>query len=677
MRKVKLKGRLRLFMAWPVVLGCVFAVAAVLAFMVSFRAGLIMLACLFLYIAAASVLMFYVRSDIVAEIVKFSTELSDVHRLFIKKADIPYALMDGEGRLLWANERLQDLLEDFSLMKPISDWIPSIRIKDMQERDSETVHFRYEDRHYIGQIARLDYEGKVSGSRILEIPQGAYPVFGMYLTDETEVVQIRKAIYSEKLVCGIILVDNYEEALNSTEEVRRALLSALVERKITKYLQNYDAIVDKLEKDRYMFVMRQKFLPSLQSSKFSILDDVRAINIGNEMNMTLSIGLGANGGSYTQSLEWAKHALDLALGRGGDQAVVKDGDKMTSYGGKTKQVEKSTRVRARVKAHALRQVIEGRDNVLIMGHQIGDADCFGAAVGIYRAAHILHKKANIVINEVTTSVRPLMQPFLNNPDYLDDMFITGEAAGTLVGPGTAVVVVDVNTAGRVEEPALLQKAHTVVVIDHHRQSGNYIENPVLSYIEPYASSACEMVTEILQYIADNVKLRPEEADALYSGIVIDTNNFLNETGVRTFEAAAFLRRSGADAGRVRLKLRDDMNTFKARSRAVGDAMIDGAYAYAVCDARGLRAPNVVGAQIANELLNIDGIEASFVFTQVEDVVFISARSLDSMNVQLVMERLGGGGHSTIAGAQLHDVTAQEAIAKVKAVVREMKTEGDI
>ena len=487
----------------------------------------------------------------------------------------------------------------------------------------------------------------------------------------------RKEIQNQKLICGIILVDNYEEALNSTEEVRRSLLSALVERKITKYMQNYDAIVNKMEKDKYMFVIRQKYLPVLQSSKFALLDEVREINIGNEMSVTLCIGLGVNAASYAQALDWARHAIDLALGRGGDQAVVKEKDKISYYGGKTKQVEKSTRVRARVKAHALRQVIEGKEQVAIMGHKIGDLDSFGAAIGVYRAARSLNKKAFIVINDITTSVRPVIDHFMDNPEYDSDMFVTSETARGIVNMNTAMVVVDVNTSERTEGPELLNLTKTIVVIDHHRQSGNSIENPVLSYIEPYASSACEMVAEILQYITDSVKLRPEEADAMYAGLMIDTNNFISKTGVRTFEAAAFLKKSGADITRVRLKLRDDMQTYKARAEAVKNASVEGVYAYAECPSEGLESPTVVGAQVANELLNITGVEASFVFTVVKGVIYVSARSYDSMNVQLVMERLGGGGHSTMAGTQLKDMTVEEAEAKVKSVVKSMKMEGEI
>ncbi|MGN0204816.1 MAG: DHH family phosphoesterase [Coprococcus sp.] len=677
-KKVKLKGRLNIYMRWPIFLSAFLVAATVLMYLFDYRAGLIMTACLVLYIAAASVIYIYLTPSVVDELVNFAIDFAQVQRTLIHDLEIPYAILDDTGKLLWANTCMKEILGEFIDMKNISSLIPEIKADMLpvdEERTYANVHCR--DRYYKAEIMKVSIDDFGMDNQVVEMRPEAYRLFAFYLFDETEIQQTRKEIQNQKLICGIILVDNYEEALNSTEEVRRSLLSALVERKITKYMQNYDAIVNKMEKDKYMFVMRQQYLPVLQSSKFSLLDEVREINIGNELSVTLCIGLGVNAGSYAQAQDWARHAIDLALGRGGDQAVVKDKDKISYYGGKTKQVEKTTRVRARVKAHALRQVIEGKEKVVIMGHKIGDVDSFGSAIGVYRAARSLNKKAYIVINDITTSVRPVINHFVDNPEYDSDMFVTSEAARGIVDMNTAMVIVDVNTGARTEGPELLNLTKTIVVIDHHRQSGNSIENPVLSYIEPYASSACEMVAEILQYITDSVKLRPEEADAMYAGLMIDTNNFLSKTGVRTFEAAAFLKKSGADITRIRLKLRDDMPTYKARAEAVKNATVDGSNAYAVCPAEGLESPTIVGAQVANELLNITGIEASFVFTVVKGVIYVSARSFDSMNVQLVMERLGGGGHSTIAGAQLKDMTVEEAIAKVKSVVRSMKMEGEI
>jgi len=322
--------------------------------------------------------------------------------------------------------------------------------------------------------------------------------------------------------------------------------------------------------------------------------------------------------------------------------------------------------------------METKDRILIMGHRLTDIDSFGAAVGIYRIATAMDKKANIVINEVTTSVRPMKDRFVGNPDYPEDLFLKGDAAASLVDANTLLVVVDVNRPSITDEPQLLRMVKTIVVLDHHRQSSEIIDNAVLSYVEPYASSACEMVAEVLQYIADGIKIKSAEADALYAGIVIDTHNFTNQTGVRTFEAAAFLRRNGADVVRVRKLFRDDLDDYKAKAEAVREAEIfEGNFAISTCPSEGIDSPTVVGAQAANELLDISGIKASVVMTEYNNTVYLSARSIDEVNVQVMMEKLGGGGHRTIAGAQLAGVSIEEARNQVKAVIKEMLEKGDI
>lgn len=415
----------------------------------------------------------------------------------------------------------------------------------------------------------------------------------------------------------------------------------------------------------------------MREQRFSILEEVKAVNIGNEMSVTLSIGLGMNGGSYGQNYEFARMAIDMALGRGGDQAVIKSAEKIEYFGGKSQQQEKTTRVKARVKAHALRELMETKDRLLIMGHRLGDVDSFGASVGIYRIATALDKKAHIVINEVTSSVRPVMERFVNN-QYPDDLFLNGEQAAELVDANTILVVVDVNRPSITDAPQLLQMVKTIVVLDHHRQSSEIIDNAVLSYVEPYASSACEMVAEVLQYIADDIKIKSQEADAMYAGIVIDTNNFNNQTGVRTFEAAAYLRRCGADITRVRKLFRDDMENYKARAQAVNQAEVfEKAFAISECPTQGIENPTIVAAQAANELLEIKGIKASVVMSKYNGMIYLSARSIDEVNVQVMMERLGGGGHRAMAGAQLKGVSIDEAKQKLKEVIKEMIEKGEV
>ncbi|HAB94833.1 MAG TPA: DHH family phosphoesterase, partial [Lachnospiraceae bacterium] len=439
-----------------------------------------------------------------------------------------------------------------------------------------------------------------------------------------------------------------------------------------------DGICSKMEKDKYLIVMRKKALHQLEEDHFDLLEDAKRVKIGNEMAITLSIGVGLDGLSYAQNYEFARNAVDLALGRGGDQAVVKNADNVTYYGGKSRQVEKSTRVKARVKAQALKEILNVRDTVFIMGHKLGDPDSFGAALGIYRIAKTLNRKAHIVINERTISLRQVLSLFDKNENYPKDMIIDSAHAIEAVTDNSVLVVVDTNKPSLTECPELLKMCKSIVVLDHHRQGKEVIENATLSYVEPYASSACEMVSEIVQYTGENIKVRPEEADAIYGGIVVDTNNFTNRTGVRTFEAAAFLRRCGADVTRVRKLFREDVTSYRAKADAVSHAQIFmDVYAISECDGEGLQSPTVVGAQAANDLLDIKGVRASFVLTRYQGKIFISARSIDEVNVQLIMEKMGGGGHLNIAGCQLVDVSVEEAIQTLKTTISSMTETGDL
>ena len=679
-RNIKIKGRLKWYLRWPILLSVIAAGIVIAAFWVDHRAGYAALIVFAVHVAVALIISLTGKPALTDELINFGLDYGQVQKKLLYDLEVPYGVLDASGKLLWENRYLAEIIGQKSVHRSIQFIFPALDISQVLKM--EEVCYRdisYNDRIFRTEFRWISVQEFAESNKVLDFKGDKdNMLIAMYMFDETEIRRYIRENQEQKLVAGMIVVDNFEDAMNSTEEVRRSLLAALIERKITKYMQSYDAIINKIEKDRYVFVVNHKHMSAIQSSRFSILDEVREINIGNEMSVTLCIGVGMNASSYAQSSEWARNAVDLALGRGGDQAVVKAGEKISYYGGKTKQVEKPTRVKARVKAHALKQIIQGKEQVFIMGHKIGDVDSLGSAIGLYRAARTLNKPAHIIINEITTSVRPVIQKFQNNPDYEADMFIRSNEAAQRMDENTALIIVDVNRPSYTEGPELLSLTKTVVILDHHRQSSESIEAPVLSYIEPYASSACEMVAEILQYIGDGVKLRPIEADAMFAGLMIDTNNFCNKTGVRTFEAAAFLKKSGADINRVHMAFRDSMDIYRAKAEAVRHSEIEGDMAYAVCPADGLESPTIVGAQVANELLNITDIRASFVATKVKGVIYISARSTegnDGINVQLVMERIGGGGHSTIAGAQLTDMTEYEALTYVKSTVRSMKKEG--
>lgn len=679
-RKIKIKGQLNACLQWPVWLSVLLLLAVVWIFSLDIKSGIIMSGFWIIYVVIALTMYLRNRSGIMNEMVSFATEYAKVQKQLLYNLELPYGILDEQGRMLWANERLMEvLMRNKYKKKMITAFFPDIKKSFFQSEDEElTVETVYDEKNYRIVLRKITMEDLNEEGGLIEYPEHSACLTALYIMDETEIKYYMKENEEQKLISGLIYIDNYDEALESVENVRRSLLVALIDRKINKYISDIDGIVRKIEKDKYFIILKQKYLEGLRENRFSILDEVKNVNIGNEMAVTLSIGLGVNGESYGEACEFARIAMDLALGRGGDQAVIKDGENIYYYGGKSKSVEKNTRVKARVKAHALREIFENNDKVMVMGHKIGDVDSFGSAIGIYRAAKFMAKKCHIVANEITSSVKPMLDGFIGNPDYDDDMFINVNESIERVDDNTVVVVVDVNRPSYTECEDLLRIAKTIVVIDHHRQSSEVIENAVLSYIEPYASSASEMVAEILQYIGDNIKVKQMEADALYAGIVIDTNNFLNKTGVRTFEAAAFLRRNGADAVRVRKMFRDKMQDYLAKAEAIHKAEIfETFYAISVSASSGVDSPTIVAAQAANDLLNINGIKASFVLTDFNNKIYISARSIDEVNVQLVMEQMGGGGHLSIAGAQLENKTLEEAKELLKSTIKRMLAEGDI
>lgn len=626
-------------------------------------------------------ILLYVRLKpvISEELVNFATEYGQVQKRLLKDLALPHALLDDEGKIIWGNTAFEEMIQkQMDYKKSVTSVFPSIT-RDKLPADAETpeceLDVQVENRDYHVKIHRISMRG--AGDEAKAFDTVGY-MYAMYFFDETALHLALREIDNQSLSIGLMYLDNYDEALESVEEVRRSLLIALIDRKVNKYVTSLDGICKKLEKDKYLVILRKSAAEQMKETRFEILDEVKTVNIGNEMAVTLSIGVGMDGLTYSQNYEFARNAIDLALGRGGDQAVVKNAETVLYFGGKSQQVEKNTKVKARVKAQALREIITSKDTVLIMGHRLGDVDSFGSAIGIYRIAKTLEKRAYIVINDITSSVQPLISLFQDNPEYEDDMFVNSQRAIELADTNAALVVVDVDKPSITECPELLKLCKSIIVLDHHRKGSETIENATLSYVEAYASSACEMVSEILQYIGDNIKIRPDEADCMYSGIMIDTNNFMTKTGVRTFEAAAFLRRNGADVTRVRKLFREDANEYKARADAVSQAEIyRGSYAISTCVNLDVQSPTVLGAQAANELLNMKGVKASFVLTEYQNQIYVSARSIDEVNVQVIMERLGGGGHMNVAGCQMEDVTLTEAIAVIKETLDTMIEEGEI
>lgn len=679
-KKIRLKGRLRAYLQSTLLLGVLLVLINLIIYFMSIQAGVVLSVFVLIYFVIVFLLMNYNRPVLVNELVSFATNYGQIQKTLLRELELPYALLDENGKIIWTNAAFEVAThKERGYKKNISTLFPGLtadKLPRQLEETQETIDF--DNRIFQAKMKKISIAEMTEGSTILSAPEYDGYLIALYLFDETALQLALRENDNQSLCVGLIYLDNYDEALESVESVRRSLLTALIERKIDKYISAHDGIVKKMEKDKYFVVLRKESVRELKELKFDLLEDVKTVNIGNEMAVTLSIGFGTDGLSYTQNYEFARNAIDLALGRGGDQAVVKSPENVTYYGGKSQSVEKNTRVKARVKAHALREIITGKDEVLVMGHRLADVDAFGSAVGIACIAKALDRNVHIVLEDITQSLRPIVDYYKEEMNSEEEIIIGREEALTYAGANSVLIVVDVNKPSITECPELLKSVKSIVVLDHHRQGTEVIENATLSYVEPYASSACEMVAEILQYIGDGVKISSAEADCMYSGIIVDTNGFLSKTGVRTFEAAAYLRRTGADVTRVRKMFREDASDYKAKAEAVRQAEIyHDHYAIAICPTAGVMSPTVVGAQAANDLLDIVGIKASFVFTEYQGKIFISGRSIDEVNVQVILEKLGGGGHMNIAGAQLEGVSIWDAIQMLRDVLEQMTREGEL
>lgn len=680
--RMRLRGNLKTYLRWPLFFGILLILMTIQLFSVSVRSGVIGIGYTILYLMIAGLINFSGRRKLKKDLIEFATNYGEMQMRMMKTLTVPFAILSEDGHMLWGNDEFVSVIVNKkAARRNIANIFEEITLDSLPDSDEvKVVHVRTEDKYYRvvmklvesdnageGDTVKTDINQLMDNSRLISV----------FLYDETDIMELEQKREAENLVVGLLYIDNYDELIDSIDEIRQSLIMALIDRKINKYMQGIDAISKKLEKDKFLFMFKQSYLSEICSNRFAILEEIRDINLGNESSATISIGIGVGRDTFVERYDLARAAIDLALGRGGDQAVVKSIDQEKFYGGKSVQIERNTRVKARVKAHALKELIEGKERVVVMGHSIGDVDSFGASIGIYRIAKTLNRKANVVLNEVSQSVKPIRDRFYTK-EYEEDMIITGDEAKELVDENTVLVIVDVNRASYTECPELIEQAQSVVVIDHHRQAGDAIDKAVLFYIEPYASSASEMVAEISQYIGSGLKLKSAEAEAMYAGIMIDTNYFSNKTGVRTFEAMAYLRRNGADAVRIRKAFREDIDEYKIRAAAIQDTeLYEGVFAIAESKSEGIESPTVFASKIANSLLDISNVKASFVLTKYRGKVYISARSIDEVNLQVMMERLGGGGHINMAGAQLENVEVEEAKNMIKQEIDSMIEEGEI
>lgn len=570
----------------------------------------------------------------------------------------PLVITDLSGEITWFNERFSKAVKNDELFNvPIQEILPELQITKFIESE-KSVKFLID-------IGTSVYE--VWGNIIYTSDSKENGLIIIYFIDKTDERNANILREEEKLVECLVIIDNYDEVLKETPDTNHGTLLGEIEQKISQWVSSGGGVLRKYERDKNIVLFQQKNFKTILENKFDVLNNVRDINLENKIPVTLSIGVGLNGADITENDRFARLALDMALGRGGDQVVIKDADNFNFYGAKTREVEKRTKVKARVVAHALRELVDHSSSVIIMGHNNADLDSFGASVGLYKAVRSRGKNAYIVVNKNVTGVRDVIKDFEKN-EYYEDAFITSEQALNIYDHDTLLIIVDTHRPGMVESVELLNHAENVVLIDHHRRSEDFIENAVLTYHEPYASSTSEMITEILQYLQDSDRLSQKEAEILYAGMFLDTKGFIFKTGVRTFEAASYLRRMGVNPVNVRRLFKSDISSYTMKAEIISGAKIyRDNIAIAVADGEGANLPVVV-AQAADELLDIVGVEASFVIAKHMGRVLISGRSLDSINVQVILEKLGGGGHITIAGTQLDDVSIEDAELMLKTAI---------
>lgn len=575
-----------------------------------------------------------------------------IARKALLRSPIPVVLVNKKGRILLASKSFTALFPGIQRGRKLPDDVAKL----LEGEPESTLEIN--DSHY--RVTWQEYE-TLSG-----------PVQALYLMDESELKRLQQTLTERSPVLGLLQVDNWEEVQAGTPEPQRPLLKAAIDKLLTDWAQNSHAYLRRYAEGRYLLVLDNRVLSLWQKDKFALLDKVKELSFGNTLPVTISIGLGTGTDDLLELASYAQMSLDLALGRGGDQVVIKTPTDFSYYGGKSMAPEKRTKVRARVIAQALRELIAGADRVLVMGHASADPDSLGSAVALAKAARDLGRSAYVVLEEITPSIDKIYN-YLHEHDTYHDVFVEPGVAGRLVSADTLLIVVDTHKPSLVAAPRLLTRTQKVVVIDHHRRAEEFIADPILIYLENYASSTAELVTEILQYL-DEVKLTSLEATALLAGITVDTKNFAFQTGVRTFEAAAYLRRIGADARLIQRLFQDDLETFVRRAAIIeSTTLLPGGLALAEITHS---APDcqLLAAQVANELLNIEEIKASFVVYPFKDGAAVSARSLGDVNVQVLMEKIGGGGHLNIAGAQLKGMSVAAAREKLRQVLEDYLTE---
>ena len=583
----------------------------------------------------------------------------------------PLVILETTGKVIWRSSKFVSEFANIDIQNYLTELLYDIKQEIENKKDSKDNN---DKSVIINQVEIGNRIYKIFGRFVnsKKSNNSKYTII-LYFIDETESIKLQKEYTDSKSCVEIIMIDNYEENMQLIDSEEKPQLTAEIDKCIFDWTNETNGVLIKSDRDRYIYIFEQRYLEQLKNDKFSILDKIKDIKNKANVQFTLSIAVSNEGATDKEKYKSAQTAMDVILGRGGDQAVIRENEIYKFFGGRAQEVEKRTKVKARVVAHALENLIKESNKVMIMGHSNPDIDAMGSAMGIYRLVRELGKNAYIITSNETNTLQSFKESLLKDPEY-EDILITKEVAEENIDETTLLVVVDTNKVNYVEAPEILTKTDKIVVIDHHRRSADYIENATLTFQEVYASSAAELVTEILQYVSIKINLKTIEAESLYAGIMMDTKNFTFKTGVRTFEAAAYLRKCGVDIIRVKKWFQSDLASFNKiaeivkKAEIVNDSIAIASYNRKTKDA------SLICAKAADELLTISNITASFVLGNIGDKICISGRSIGDINVQIILEKLGGGGHITLAGAQLEGLTMEEAKQELIIRINEYFTE---
>ena len=586
------------------------------------------------------------QEELTEHIKNLTFSLDKVAKIALVNSPFPLVIAETNGNLIFRNTKFNQEFANIDINNYLTNIINNVKLEIKNNDKKEKIYDEI-------QIDKKTY--KLYGDYM---PLKDEYIITIYFVDDTKLVELENLFDNKDMYIGIVMIDNYEEISQRLEDSDKTGLMAEIEKKLYDWASEFKGLILKSERDTFVCIFEKQYMKEIEDRKFDILDTIKDLQPSDKMQFTLSIAISNDGNSNLEKYKTAQAALDIVLGRGGDQAVIHEGDKYTFFGGRTQELEKRTKVKARIIAHALEGVIEESSKVMIMGHSNSDMDCIGSSMGIYRLTKTLGKDAYIVLNPKGENLVTFLNEIKEIEEY-ENLILEPQDAVSQIDEDTLLVVVDTNKKNYVESPELLAKAKKVIVIDHHRRSPDYIENAMLTFHEVYASSASELVTELVEYAQQEVALTNIEAEALYAGIMMDTKSFTFKTGVRTFEAAAYLRKCGVDIIKVKKWFQSDFDTYNKISNIIGKAeIVYDSIAISIYEEEDEDA-NIVCAKAADELLTISNITASFVLGKLDNKICISGRSIGDINVQVILEKLGGGGHITLAGAQVEGMDIYE------------------